>query len=218
MRWLAIETSSSLVSLALGEDAAVVREVAEEGSASRRIEPLFRSLDADLSKIQRCVIGQGPGSYNGLRVGYAFLKGLLCFGTIPVVQVPTPIILAAAAAKELAIRNGNFLVLNNARRGEIYGALVELRNDRFEKTAELVAAQEVIVRQLAGLIDAVVSADFRAADLPLLKKDRWLVKQPMAGITGRLAFTQNLPATDHLPGLEPHYVREPVPGVAPNRS
>lgn len=211
MRWLAIETSSSRVSLATGEDGNCLREVAQEGNASRLIEPLYRKLEVDLGRIQRCVIGQGPGSYNGLRVGYAFLKGLLCFGTIPVAQIPTPLILAAQAAEELTLKEGRFLVLNNARRGEIYGARVVLREGVFEKQADRVAKEEAVRRQLAEDIDAVVTADFRAEELPLLRFIRWLRMSPSAARAGRLAFTQGLPSTDNLPALEPHYVREPVP-------
>lgn len=211
MRWLSIETSSQRVSLALGEGARCLREAAQEGNASCLVEPLFRRLEVDFARTRRCVIGQGPGSYNGLRVGYAFLKGLLCCGPVPVVQVSTPLIMAAQAAEELGMKNGRFLVLNNARRGEIYGALVILREGLVEKHAECVAKGEIIHRQLAINIDAVVTADFRAEELPLFRSNRWILAHPSAAMAGRLAFLQNLPVIEDLSVIEPIYVREPVP-------
>ena len=210
-RWLAIETSSSQVSLAMGEQSSCLREVSKTGNASQLIEPLFRKLDVDLQGIQRCVIGQGPGSYNGLRVGYAFLKGLLCLEVLPVVQVFTPFVLAAQAMDELKKKDGIVLVLNNARRQEIYAALISARDGIPQKEWERVGSEKTIRAQLPNRLDAVVSYDYSPADLPTLGSERWLTLFPTASMAGKIAHKLDLPSTRNLSELEPLYVREPVP-------
>src|SRR5688572_27122580 len=127
MRWFALETSSQQISLSFGEGMTCHREISRVGNASALIESIYREIAFDFSKIEHCVIGQGPGSYNGLRVGYAFLKGLLCLSPVPVTEIPTPLILATQAASELQVSQAAILVLNNARREEVYGALIQVR-------------------------------------------------------------------------------------------
>ncbi len=211
MRWLAIETSSSRVSLALVEQSRCLREVSETGNASTLVEPLFRKLDVDFKNIERCVISRGPGSYNGLRVGYAFLKGLLCFDALPVAQVFTPLILAAQAMEELKMKDGTVLVLNDARRQEIHAALISVRDGVPRKEWDRVENGKEIREQLSGHPDAIVSYDFSSADLPEFVSKHWLNLFPTASMAGRIAHLLDLPASTNLSDLEPFYVRGPVP-------
>jgi len=211
MRWLAIETSSGRVSLALGEQSRCLRGVSETGDASTLVEPLFRKLDVDFKNIERCVISQGPGSYNGLRVGYAFLKGLLCFDVFPVAQVFTPLILASQAMEELKIKDGTVLVLNDARRQEIHAALVSMHDGIPRKEWDRVGTGKEIREQLPGHPDAIVSYDFSVGDLPEFRSKHWLNLFPTAAMAGRVARLLDLPAASNLSELEPFYVRGPVP-------
>jgi len=216
MSWLAIETSSGCVSLALGEQSRCLREVSQNGNASILMEPLFRKLDADFKKIDRCVISRGPGSYNGLRVGYAFLKGLLCFEPAPVIQVGTPLILAAKAMDELKKKDGSALVLHDARRGEIHAAWIAVREGLPRQEWERVGKENEIRGQFSDGLDAIVSHDFSAADLPGFHAKHWLKLFPSASMAGRIAHRLNLPATSNLSSLEPLYVRGLATSGAPS--
>lgn len=208
--WFSIETSSSQISLAIGEGEKCWREVKQIGNASMLIEPLCRELDIDFQKIDLCVIGQGPGSYNGLRVGYAFLKGLLCTNPIPVVQLATPFILAKQTAVELSLFNTTILVLNNARRNEIYAALIQVEKGLPKILWQAVASQEDLISRLPSQVDAVVSYDYQQSDLPLLKCCHWIELFPTASIAAQLAQQLALSAQCNLQLLEPCYVRSPV--------
>jgi len=211
MYWFAIETSSPSVSMAWGRDSTCLRAVSEEGNASALVEPLFRELKMDLGQIEQCVIGQGPGSYNGLRVGYAFLKGLLCLVPLPIVQVSTPLILAQHALEKLGKKNAAFLILNNARRGEIYGALIHAQDGRLHLQWETIDDEKALFPQLPSHLDAIVSYDYTAKDLPALGCHTWVSLFPTALVAGQVARQLKLLPAKHLSELEPRYIRVAVP-------
>ncbi|MBI4027196.1 MAG: tRNA (adenosine(37)-N6)-threonylcarbamoyltransferase complex dimerization subunit type 1 TsaB [Verrucomicrobia bacterium] len=210
MHWFAIETSSRQVSMAVGTDATCLRERFAEGDASRLVERLYCELNPNWQQIEQCVIGQGPGSYNGLRVGYAFLKGLLCPTPIPVVEVPSPLLLAAQAAHQFALEDAAVLVLNNARRNELYGAMIRMEGGLPRIEWETVATKEILRTKLPASLNAIVSYDYAPSDLPIFKEFRWLFMQPRAAMAGALACRLNLAANPRLSQIEPRYIRPPV--------
>ncbi len=213
--WLSLETSSPRVSMALGKEGRCLREVEEYGNASTLIEPLCRRLAPDFSRITLCVIGQGPGSYNGLRVGYAFLKGLLCTAPIPVLQIPTPLILArmAVPTSERHTPPSEILVLNNARRGEVYGALVEVRGGIPRLLWETVAPEAILRARLPSVPIRVASYDYPANGLPSFSEEPFHHLFPSASAAGILAHDLKGAASSDLACLQPHYVRDAVPFV-----
>lgn len=213
MRWLAIEASSPCVSMALGQDDHVLREVSGIGNASVLVEPLFRELTVDLDQIDQCVLGQGPGSYNGLRVGYAFLKGLLCLQPLPVVEIPSPLTMAQLALEKLAVTEATLLVLNNARRNEIYAALVDCQTDAPRLRWQTVCDTVSLSTRLPEKLDAVVGYDDIVQSVPALAGRTRISILPTAATAGRLAHRLKQPPAPTLSQLTPHYVRAPVPSV-----
>ena len=119
---LAVETATERASLALGAGGEVLaaREL-EPGLATA--EGLLPALDALLSEtslglddVEGFALSIGPGSFTGLRVGLASVKGL-AFGTgRPAVAVSTLAALARDAGP------GPVAALLDARRGELYAA------------------------------------------------------------------------------------------------
>jgi tRNA threonylcarbamoyl adenosine modification protein YeaZ len=82
MRVLALDTSTPVASLALVEDGRVVAE-REDSVSNAHGEALLPHVDALLSSVgwkptdlARIVVGLGPGSFTGTRVGVATAKGL----------------------------------------------------------------------------------------------------------------------------------------------
>jgi tRNA threonylcarbamoyladenosine biosynthesis protein TsaB len=121
---LAFETATRAASVALLRGA----ELLAERMAPRdrtTAEALLPALDAllteagvPLATIDAFAVSIGPGSFTGLRVGIATVKGL-AFGTgRPVAPVPT---LAALAGTAGAPREA-VIALLDARRGEVYAA------------------------------------------------------------------------------------------------
>src|SRR5439155_1385915 len=104
--WLAIDTATEIASVAVGRRAGAGPVQSETGAhaqgARRHASEIVRLVDfalaglgirpADLSGI---VLGDGPGSFTGLRIGWAAAKGLAQEAGLDLVAVPS--LMAAAA-------------------------------------------------------------------------------------------------------------------------
>jgi len=91
MKILAIDTSSPQVSVAVADDRRVLSKVEKFGNASTELLPCIESAlkqaGLELRQIDAFAIGEGPGSYNGLRCGFATLQGILLAHPRPVIQL-----------------------------------------------------------------------------------------------------------------------------------
>lgn len=99
---LAIDTATSLAVLALGDPDGRVLDGAAWAAGRRHGETLLPSLerlltanDVDRATIAAVVVGTGPGTFTGLRVGLATAKGLAIGLGVPLVAVPTSAALLA---------------------------------------------------------------------------------------------------------------------------
>ena len=82
MNILAIETSTSLCSVALSQNSSITEEslnvVGKHSSAIfEQISSVLSQVKLGIRDIDRVVLSAGPGSYTGLRVGSSAIKGLL---------------------------------------------------------------------------------------------------------------------------------------------
>src|SRR5476649_3008291 len=75
---LAFETSSSLGSVALGNDQVVVQAIEFKGPQrhSAALFPALVRLGIPRLKLRRIVVGIGPGSFSGIRVSLAAAQGI----------------------------------------------------------------------------------------------------------------------------------------------
>lgn len=210
--WLAIETSSPTISLSVGSGETCTREVSSTGSASTSIAPLFQQLDVKMESIDSCIIGQGPGSYNGLRVGYGFLKGLLCLSPKPVIQVPTPLLMARMAHEQLGDKkDGSILVINNARRGELYGAICSIKQGVPSVVSQNVCTKEILLQSTPDDLIATATYEFDPDQLPEWNEKPVLKIYPKSSVAAQIALTQKIAPAPSLVVIEPHYVRSAVP-------
>jgi len=120
---LGVDTATEVASWALWRDGALLGERAAEAGRPTA-EGLLPALDAllattgvTLDDIGGFAVSIGPGSFTGLRIGVATVKGLAFAPAKPVVGVPT---LAALACH--AEGPGAVAALLDARRGEVYAA------------------------------------------------------------------------------------------------
>ncbi|MFH1800744.1 MAG: tRNA (adenosine(37)-N6)-threonylcarbamoyltransferase complex dimerization subunit type 1 TsaB [Candidatus Omnitrophota bacterium] len=123
MNLLAIETSGPVLSVAVQKSGAGLRHAVVRGYM-KHAENLLPVIDRLLKKerlkigdIDAFLIGRGPGSFTGLRVGFATLKGLIatrpkpCYGAFS-------LDLIAAGIKPG--KHTNLTVCLDARRGKLY--------------------------------------------------------------------------------------------------
>jgi tRNA threonylcarbamoyladenosine biosynthesis protein TsaB len=164
-RIVAIDTTSEFGSLALLADGSLVEEVAMD-SADGFGHVLFSRLEALLARhgtgfgdVTCFAAAAGPGSFTGIRVGLAAVKGLGAALGKPVVGVSN---LQALAWHGSAPLRAVFL---DARRGEVYGGL-------YSDTLAVVQPESVTgLSEWLGSLPAV-ELEFISTDLT-----------PLAGVT-----------------------------------
>lgn len=124
-RYLAIETSSPRLSLALGDDERLIQ--AMDGRLEwRHTEALFSSLKRMLSRarwpiqsLTGVAVSIGPGSFTGIRIGLAVARALGQSLKIPVVGVSSLELIAAGAATRAIFRSPRI----DALRGNVFAGL-----------------------------------------------------------------------------------------------
>ena len=127
---LAIDTTSKRGSIALADSTGILEEAplqSREGYGHilfPEIEALLKRHNLHLADIHIFAAASGPGSFTGVRVGLAAIKGLAEVQGQKVVAVSS---LAAIAAFG---QTGERAVVIDAHRGEIYGAVYDRNGSR----------------------------------------------------------------------------------------
>lgn len=126
-RWLAIDTATGVASVAVGtppvaESVTVI--AGPRSQAAQIIELADRVLGAvgvraaDLAGV---VVADGPGSFTGLRIGWAAAKGLVQERGLPILAVPA--LLAAATGAAAVIGPVPVAACFDALRGQVFAAV-----------------------------------------------------------------------------------------------
>lgn len=130
MNILAVDTSSDHGSAAVHVGGRAVAEVRPEAPLQYS-ENLFSAIDVLLHRagiglggIDLFAAARGPGSFTGLRVGMAAMDGFAFTGKKETAGVST----LAALAWQVGAVEGTIAPVLDARRGEVYGALFERRD------------------------------------------------------------------------------------------
>lgn len=175
------------------------------------VDATLAAAGLDLAALEGVAVSAGPGSFTGLRIGAAFAKGLAYASALPLVGVPT--LEAHAACVDVAA--GTLVcVANDARKGEVFAALFEVRGaggverrwpDRAWRPDELLAALPS---------EAILVGDARAVfpERPASGggANRWVASTPRGGVVARLGEAA-LARGEHasVGDFEPTYVRAP---------
>jgi tRNA threonylcarbamoyladenosine biosynthesis protein TsaB len=135
MKILAVDTSTRHLSVAItdGDRAIASRNVRPRKDMSLtitfEIERTLQKANARLTDLEGFVIGLGPGSFTGLRVGLSMLKAFVMVTSKPVVGVSS---LDAIAMNVRLTRLRSPLqvcVINDARRNMVYSSLYDKKPD-----------------------------------------------------------------------------------------
>jgi tRNA threonylcarbamoyl adenosine modification protein YeaZ len=172
------------------------------------VEELYQKLSPDFSRIDYCLIGKGIGSYNGLRVGYSFLKGLLCPQPCPVVEISSPQTMAFEASQNLKLPTGTVLVVHDARRNELFTSLFTIESGTPSLSEEKFCSPPQLKTMLENLpFDAVVSYEIDPQPFLTSTQLPWISIYPRASRAAELSLHLDPPKNSSLATLEPHYVR-----------
>ncbi len=150
LRLLAVDTATARATVAVSVGEAVVAEAAAEVTTHSEglIDLIAGALELagiTLADLDALVCGRGPGSFTGLRIGLATVKGLCFAAGKPLCCAPTMVGVAGAAAARHGAR-AQIAVVLDARRDEFFCGLFRGREP---------AGEEVVLRrdQLGGWLD-----------------------------------------------------------------
>lgn len=134
---LAADTSSAAGSVALAANGRVAsRDLDPALTCSETLLPAVASLLEECGlgqdSVEALAVGTGPGAFTGLRVGLATFKGWASAAGLPIAPVPSLWAWALPVLKD-GVRA---LVLNDARKGELYTAAYSGLDDHGLPTSE----------------------------------------------------------------------------------
>ncbi len=153
MKILALDSSALVATVALLEDEKLLAEYTlnNGNTHSETILPMVESVLAFFGITAREVdlfaVSAGPGSFTGVRIGAATLKGLAFGQKKPCVEVST----LEAIAQNLSIHKGLICPVMNARRSQVYTAL--FRSDG-EALTRLMPDSALSISELDELLSA----------------------------------------------------------------
>lgn len=138
MNILAIDTSAAPVSAALLRDGFLAGEffLNIKTTHSQTLMPMLESLlsmtDCRLQDIDVFAVNAGPGSFTGIRIGVASVKGM----TLPEGKPCAAVSTLAAMAYGLPYEHGVICAVMDARRSQVYNALFDVQDGKVKRLTE----------------------------------------------------------------------------------
>jgi len=208
---LALDTSTSCLSVALMRDKAIISEInlAVKVGHAGMILPV---IDEVLTKSSTCknditliATGTGPGSFTGLRIGIATAKGLAKALRCPLAGIPTLDIIARGALPS----SMHIMPILDAKKGEVFCALYnkdgsrlrDIMNLRPEGIATLVREDTLFVGNACDLYRDILIKDLGK----LYHEGPAILWYPRASVLAGIAL--NLPIEDLSQDVQPLYIR-----------
>lgn len=116
------------------------------------IDSTLKQAGVSLEELDRIAVSHGPGSFTGVRIGIATVKGLAFADGIPCVGVST----LAAIAHGAACADGVLCPVMDARREQVYNALFDCRGGRVSRLCDdrALSVQD-LEREIAAVNDTV---------------------------------------------------------------
>ncbi|MGN0253784.1 MAG: tRNA (adenosine(37)-N6)-threonylcarbamoyltransferase complex dimerization subunit type 1 TsaB, partial [Lachnospiraceae bacterium] len=127
MKILAIDSSGLVATVAVLEDDELIAEytVNYKKTHSETLLPMLDEIKSminlDLSEIDAIAVTKGPGSFTGLRIGSATVKGLAYALNVPIISVPT----VDALSMNLWGSDKLIVPVMDARREQVYTGIYE---------------------------------------------------------------------------------------------
>ena len=206
--WIAFDTATDIASVAIGSagGAVVSRVIRGTRQQAAQIIPTVHELlqvtETALTQVDGFIVGDGPGSFTGLRIGWAAAIGLSHVGRLPVIAVPS--LLGAAHAAGVS----PVAACYDALRGQVFGAVYAFADNRVKTLVkpDLFTVSELAARTAVRPVHAVGDGAERYREEVL----SWTGREPVAlaalpPIAGSLIALASL--AGYPPNGEPIYGR-----------
>lgn len=211
---LGIDTSSKNCSIALWYGEQLLGSFDQESEdflhaeiLHQEIEKLLKSSGVQFSDLRSVVVGSGPGSYTGLRIGVSAAKGLAMALNIPLFAVSG---LQMMLSQNTSDFQGSVLVVMDARRNEVFGAWRNL--DGSMTAAEAIIVDEEFTSKLSNNPLTVIGEN--ASKLKSLLPNQTIFVDVLPSILSVFQGSIDLGNPVDLAYFEPVYVKPFVPTVA----
>ncbi|MGH7753295.1 MAG: tRNA (adenosine(37)-N6)-threonylcarbamoyltransferase complex dimerization subunit type 1 TsaB [Gemmatimonadales bacterium] len=156
--WLALETATDVASVALGTPGSWTAQLSVVGARKHAaglqvaVGQLLTAAGLGAKDLGGFVVGDGPGTFTGLRIAAAVAKGMAQEHGLPVIAIPS---LLGAALSAHALAGGPVAALYDALRGDVFVALYDFGRDRVDvlmaprvaAAGDLVAATATLARE-----------------------------------------------------------------------
>ena len=116
--WLALETSTDVLSLAVARGAQMWSHHAAGGAKSSehtlpQVQRLMQEADLAFAQLQAVVFGRGPGAFTGLRTACSVAQGLALGANVKVLPIDT-LLAVAETARELLQHNATHIAIQGS--------------------------------------------------------------------------------------------------------
>jgi len=153
LKILGIDTSSKVLSIAVSENQDIIREESHlldrkhSSLLVPKIEGLLKKCRVKIHKIDAFVVGLGPGSFTGLRIGVSTVKG---FGIALKRQCIGVASIDAIACNPTA-KQGLIVPVIDAKRSQVYSAIYAKKGDQvIRKSGYLLIEIEKLMKKIKG--------------------------------------------------------------------
>lgn len=216
MRALGIDTATATASVGLATATTVIAERRRPMAADHArsvlslVDEALAAADLRLADLDLLAVSIGPGSFTGLRIGVATIKGLALATGLPVVEVPT----LEAYATALGRRAGTIWTLLDARKGEVYAAAYRWEA---QGVVEIVPPAAVAPAALGAALQppCILLGDGVKAHADVWPAGAGIERMPLTAcapsgaVVAQLATRRPAAERRSLAALEPRYCRRP---------
>lgn len=160
MLLLSVDSSAVTASAALSENGEIIKsELINKGlTHSETLLPLIQSVMGEYkySELDAIAITAGPGSFTGVRIGVATVKGLAFANNTPCISVST----LEAIAYNFIDEDAVICAVMDARRMQFYNALFKAENSKITRLCDDRAISiEDLKRELQGFEKVIIAGD-----------------------------------------------------------
>ena len=133
---LGIDTATDRATVAVGDAGALWEHAVLDGARRQAggllplVDAVLRRAGVRIADLAAIVVGDGPGSFTGLRVGWALARGLAHERGIPLSAVPSLMAHARSAALGAGIGTRAVAACFDALRGQVFAGVYRFGGDR----------------------------------------------------------------------------------------
>ncbi|MBQ0110872.1 MAG: tRNA (adenosine(37)-N6)-threonylcarbamoyltransferase complex dimerization subunit type 1 TsaB [Oscillospiraceae bacterium] len=165
MNILAIECSAKAASAAVARDGEILCEIYEENGKTHSetlmpaVMTALKNCSLSINDIDLFAVSEGPGSFTGIRIGLAAIKGM-AFPDKKVVPLSTLEVIARAFADRQSEGEFTLCAVMDARCGQFYNADFKVKNGEITRLCPDRAEKgEIIASELKTFDNVVVAGD-----------------------------------------------------------